>query len=60
MGLADLHALTTDYADTHGVRDATIEAVTDWLSVGMDPEKSVIFVQSRVPQHAELAHIRSQ
>jgi tryptophanyl-tRNA synthetase len=53
--VADLHALTTDYADTGGVRESTIEAVTDWLSVGMDPEKSVIFVQSRVPQHAELA-----
>ncbi|HKC25112.1 MAG TPA: tryptophan--tRNA ligase [Thermoanaerobaculia bacterium] len=55
--VADLHALTTDYADTHGIRESTIEAVTDWLSVGMDPEKSVIFVQSRVPQHAELALI---
>jgi tryptophanyl-tRNA synthetase len=53
--VADLHALTTDYADTSTIRDSTIEAVTDWLCVGMDPEKSVIFVQSRVPQHAELA-----
>ena len=55
--VADLHALTTDYADTKGIRESTIEAVTDWLSVGMDPSKSVIFVQSRVPQHAELALI---
>jgi tryptophanyl-tRNA synthetase len=53
--IADLHALTTDYADTKGIREATLEAVTDWLSVGMDPAKSIIFVQSRVPQHAELA-----
>lgn len=53
--VADLHALTTDYADTSAVREATLEAVTDWLSVGLDPGKSVVFVQSRVPQTAELA-----
>ena len=55
--VADLHALTTDYADTSSVRESTLEAVTDWLSVGLDPEKAIIFVQSRVPQHAELALI---
>jgi tryptophanyl-tRNA synthetase len=55
--VADLHALTTDYADTSAIRESTIEAVTDWLSVGLDPERSVIFLQSRVPQHAELALI---
>ena len=55
--VADLHALTTDYADTSAVREATLEAVTDWLSVGLDPEKAVVFVQSRVPQTAELALI---
>jgi tryptophanyl-tRNA synthetase len=55
--VADLHALTTDYADTSAIRESTIEAVADWLSVGLDPEKSVIFLQSRVPQHAELALI---
>ena len=53
--IADLHALTTDYADTSAIREATLEAATDWLSVGLDPEKSVIFIQSRVPQTAELA-----
>jgi tryptophanyl-tRNA synthetase len=53
--IADLHALTTDYADTSAIREATLEAATDWLSVGLDPEKSVIFLQSRVPQTAELA-----
>jgi tryptophanyl-tRNA synthetase len=55
--IADLHALTTDYADTSAIREATLQAATDWLSVGMDPAKSVIFVQSRVPQAAELALI---
>ena len=53
--VADLHALTTDYAETSAIRESTLEAVTDWLAVGLDPEKSVIFVQSRVPQTAELA-----
>ncbi|HVR42485.1 MAG TPA: tryptophan--tRNA ligase [Thermoanaerobaculia bacterium] len=52
--IADWHALTSDYADPSGIRDATFEAVADWLAAGMDPEKSTIFVQSQVPQHAEL------
>jgi tryptophanyl-tRNA synthetase len=53
--IADLHALTTDYADTSAIGEATLEAATDWLSVGLDPEKAVLFVQSRVPQTSELA-----
>jgi tryptophanyl-tRNA synthetase len=53
--VADLHALTTDYADTEALAGFTREAVLDWLAVGLDPEKSTIFLQSRVPQHAELA-----
>jgi tryptophanyl-tRNA synthetase len=53
--IADLHALTTDYADTSAIREATLEAATDWLSVGLDPAKSVLFLQSHVPQTAELA-----
>ena len=53
--VADLHALTTDYADTSAIREATLEAATDWLSVGLDPGKSVLFLQSHVPQTAELA-----
>ena len=53
--VADLHALTTDYADTAGLAANTREAVLDWLAVGLDPEKSTIFLQSRIPQHAELA-----
>ena len=51
---ADWHALTTDYADPSQVADNTIEMVTDWLAAGLDPQKSVIFVQSLVPEHAEL------
>ena len=52
--VADWHALTTDYADTSLVKESSIEAVTDWLAAGLDPEKSVIFIQSHVPAHAEL------
>ncbi len=51
---ADWHALTSDYADPSQVADNTIEMVTDWLASGLDPRKSVIFVQSLVPEHAEL------
>lgn len=51
---ADWHSLTTEYADTSGIRESTREMVLDWLAFGIDPEKSVIFCQSLVPQHAEL------
>ena len=53
--VADLHALTTDYADTATLASYTREAVLDWLSVGLDPERATVFLQSRIPQHAELA-----
>jgi tryptophanyl-tRNA synthetase len=52
--IADWHALTSDYADTSGVAQNTIEIVTDYLAAGLDPGKSVIFQQSLVPEHAEL------
>jgi tryptophanyl-tRNA synthetase len=52
--VADWHALTTDYADTSKVAENTREMVIDWLTVGIDPEKSVIFRQSDVIEHAEL------
>src|ERR1700727_3392556 len=52
--VADWHALTTDYADTSRVKENSLEVVLDWLAAGLDPEKSVIFIQSHVPEHAEL------
>jgi tryptophanyl-tRNA synthetase len=52
--IADWHALTSDYADSSQVTKNTIEIVTDYLAAGLDPEKSVIFQQSLVPEHAEL------
>jgi tryptophanyl-tRNA synthetase len=51
---ADYHALTTDYADPSQVAASTFEAVADWLAAGVDPERATIFVQSWVPEHAEL------
>ena len=52
--IADWHALTSDYADTSAVAQNTIEIMTDYLAAGLDPAKSVIFLQSSVPEHAEL------
>ena len=52
--IADWHALTTDYADTSQVAPSTLEVILDYLAAGLDPEKSVLFLQSRVPQHSEL------
>ncbi|HXG63587.1 MAG TPA: tryptophan--tRNA ligase [Blastocatellia bacterium] len=57
--VADLHALTSDYADTSAIRQNTLDMVSDWLAAGLDPEKSTIFVQSMVPEHAELHVILS-
>jgi tryptophanyl-tRNA synthetase len=52
--VADWHALTTDYADTSRVKENILEMAFDWLAAGLDPEKATIFIQSHVPQHAEL------
>jgi tryptophanyl-tRNA synthetase len=52
--IADWHALTTDYADPSQVRTYTTEVVLDWLAAGLDPQQAVFFVQSRLPEHAEL------
>jgi tryptophanyl-tRNA synthetase len=52
--VADWHALTSDYADTSQIAQNTIEIATDWLASGLDPAKSTLFIQSSVPEHAEL------
>ena len=52
--VADWHALTTDYADTSQVAQNTMDIGTDWLAAGLDPAKCTMFVQSQVPEHAEL------
>jgi tryptophanyl-tRNA synthetase len=51
---ADWHALTSDYADPSQIAQNTIEMVIDWIAAGLDPERSTIFIQSMVPDHAEL------
>ena len=52
--IADLHALTTDYADTSGIAPNTVEVALDFLAAGLDPAKCTIFIQSHVKQHYEL------
>ena len=52
--VADWHALTTHYEDTSSIAENTLQVVIDWLSVGLDPKKSTLFVQSSVLEHAEL------
>jgi tryptophanyl-tRNA synthetase len=52
--IADWHALTTDYADTSNIEPNSREVMLDYLAAGLDPQKTVLFQQSRVAQHAEL------
>ncbi|HKF39786.1 MAG TPA: hypothetical protein VKB21_01805 [Candidatus Acidoferrum sp.] len=52
--VADWHALTSDYADTAAIAENSLQITIDFLAAGLDPAKSVIFLQSLVPEHAEL------
>jgi tryptophanyl-tRNA synthetase len=52
--VADWHALTTHYEDTSSIAENTLQVTMDWLAVGLDPQKSTLFVQSQVLEHAEL------
>jgi tryptophanyl-tRNA synthetase len=52
--VADWHALTSDFADTSQLTSYTYENVADWIGAGLDPDKSTFFIQSLVPEHAEL------
>lgn len=51
---ADWHALTTAYEDPRGIEQSSFEMVVDWLAAGLNPAACNIFIQSRVPEHAEL------
>lgn len=53
-GIVDWHALTTGFEDTHQFRENIREMALDWLSTGIDPEESAVFVQSHVKEHGEL------
>ena len=52
--VADWHALTTNYDDVAIIEKSIWDMVIDWLAAGVDPEKATVFIQSKVPQHAEL------
>jgi tryptophanyl-tRNA synthetase len=52
--IADWHALTTDYAETSSIKQNSLDVAMDWLAAGLDPERCTMFIQSHVPQHAEL------
>ncbi len=52
--VADWHALTTHYEETHDISDNVIEMVIDWLACGVNPSSATLFIQSRVAEHAEL------
>lgn len=52
--IADWHALSTNYEDTREIKSNTFEIAVDWLASGIDPEKSTLFIQSLIPEHAEL------
>jgi tryptophanyl-tRNA synthetase len=53
--VADWHALTSHYDDPRVIESSTFDMVADWLAAGLDPNQSTIFLQSQVPQHAELS-----
>jgi tryptophanyl-tRNA synthetase len=53
--VADWHALTSEWQDTSEIRENARQMAIDWLAVGLDPQRSTLFVQSQVKQHAELA-----
>ena len=52
--VADWHALTTQYDDPQGIVGASWDMVIDWLAAGVDPAQATLFIQSQVPEHAEL------
>ncbi|MGE5492792.1 MAG: tryptophan--tRNA ligase [Actinomycetota bacterium] len=52
--VADWHALTTHYDNPQGIEQAAWDMVIDWLAAGVDPNQATLFIQSRVPEHAEL------
>ena len=52
--VVDLHALTTGFADVSRIHEDGIEMLADWIGAGVDPESSIVFRQSQVPEHSEL------
>jgi len=54
FAICDWHALTSEYEDPSAIREHTLEMAIDWMAAGLDPERCTLFVQSHVPEHAEL------
>lgn len=52
--VADWHALTTQYDSPQGIEKASMDMLVDWLAAGVDPKQATLFIQSKVPEHAEL------
>lgn len=52
--IADWHALTSEYERTEIIKESTRDIIIDWISVGLDPKRSVFFIQSSIKEHAEL------
>ncbi|PIX74444.1 MAG: tryptophan--tRNA ligase, partial [Rhodocyclales bacterium CG_4_10_14_3_um_filter_68_10] len=52
--VADWHALTTDYDEPDKIEDNVWDMLIDWLAAGVDPSQATLFIQSRIPEHAEL------
>ena len=59
FGIVDWHALMGEYEDSSQISENIIEMAIDWVACGIDPEKSILFVQSHVPEHLELAMVLS-
>ena len=57
--IADWHALTSEYAHPEIIRESTYDIIMDWISIGLDPERSTFFIQSQIKEHAELHLIYS-
>lgn len=57
FSIVDWHAYMGEYEHSHGISENIIEMAADWIACGIDPDKSVVFVQSQVPEHLELAMI---
>jgi tryptophanyl-tRNA synthetase len=53
--VADWHALTSHFADTSEIVESALDNAADWIAAGLDPERSTLFIQSLIPEHAELA-----
>lgn len=52
--IVDWHAFSSEYQNSKMIKESTFEVATDWLSIGLDPNNSVLFIQSEVKEHAEL------